>query len=209
MAQLAKNLPAMLETWVQSLGREDPLEKGMAIHSSILTWRISWTGEPGWLPSMGSQIGRDWMTNIYTETKMNYPPQFLWNQPRLIVTPTLLWELLSQHLHRRGPSQPQAYQVTSHLISFLNWKQISDWNGINWTVSSENFALEHRKSLVCFPSACFIYNLGVRHPCYFTMETKKQSVQSREMKGTPSDFSIVPRVELFWDQVISSILGLH
>ena len=47
MAQMGKNLPAMLETWVQSLGREDPVEKGMAAHSSILTWRIPWTEEPG------------------------------------------------------------------------------------------------------------------------------------------------------------------
>ena len=51
----AKNLPAMQETWVQSLGQEDPLEKTMATHSSILAWRIPWTGEPGELQSMGLQ----------------------------------------------------------------------------------------------------------------------------------------------------------
>ena len=44
-----KNLPAMQETWVRSLGQEDPLEKEMATHSSILAWRIPWTGEPGGL----------------------------------------------------------------------------------------------------------------------------------------------------------------
>ena len=44
---MVKNLPAMQETWVRSLGREDPLEKGMATHSSILAWRIPWTEEPG------------------------------------------------------------------------------------------------------------------------------------------------------------------
>ena len=55
MAQTVKNLPAMWETPVPSLGREDPLEKGMAIHSSILAWRIPWTEEPGGLKSMGSQ----------------------------------------------------------------------------------------------------------------------------------------------------------
>ena len=49
VAQKIKNLPAMQETWVQSLGWEDPLEKGMATHSSILAWRMSWTEEPGWL----------------------------------------------------------------------------------------------------------------------------------------------------------------
>ena len=55
MAQTVKNLPAMGETWVHSLGQEDPLEKEMAIHFSILAWKISWTEEPGGLHSMGSQ----------------------------------------------------------------------------------------------------------------------------------------------------------
>ena len=50
---MVKNPPAMLETWVQSLGWDDPLEKGMATHSSILSWRIPWTEEPGGLQSMG------------------------------------------------------------------------------------------------------------------------------------------------------------
>ena len=52
---MVKNLPAMRETWVQFLGQEDPLEKGMATYSSILAWRIPWTEEPGGLQSMGSQ----------------------------------------------------------------------------------------------------------------------------------------------------------
>ena len=52
---MVKLLPAMWETWVQSLGREDPLDKEMAIHPSILAWRIPWTEEPGRLQSMGSQ----------------------------------------------------------------------------------------------------------------------------------------------------------
>ena len=53
MAQSVKSLPARRETWVQSLGQEDPLEKEMAIHSSILAWRIAWTGESGGLSSQG------------------------------------------------------------------------------------------------------------------------------------------------------------
>ena len=52
---MVKNLPAMQEMWVRSLGWEDPLEKGMATHSSIPAWRIPWTEEPGELQSMGSQ----------------------------------------------------------------------------------------------------------------------------------------------------------
>ena len=54
VAQMVKSLPAALETWVRSLGQEDPLEKGMATHSSILAWRIPWTEEPGGLQSVGS-----------------------------------------------------------------------------------------------------------------------------------------------------------
>ena len=55
VAQTVKRLPTVRETWVQSLGQEDPLEKEMATHSSILAWKISWMEEPGRLQSMGSQ----------------------------------------------------------------------------------------------------------------------------------------------------------
>ena len=62
MAQLVKNLPAMWETWVQSLGWKDPLEKEKAIYSSILAWRIPWT-----VQSMGSQrVGHDRATFTFT-----------------------------------------------------------------------------------------------------------------------------------------------
>ena len=59
VAQMVKNLPAIQETGVQSLGQEDLLEKGRATHSSILAWRIPWTEETGRLQSMGSQRVRD------------------------------------------------------------------------------------------------------------------------------------------------------
>ena len=60
MAQRVKCLLAMWETWVRSLGREDPLEKEMATHSSTLAWKIPWTEKPGRLQSMGSQkVGHD------------------------------------------------------------------------------------------------------------------------------------------------------
>ena len=66
MAQTVKNLPAVQETWVQSLGWEDPLEKGMATHSNILAWRIPWTEEPGVLYFMGLQRVRyDGATNTF------------------------------------------------------------------------------------------------------------------------------------------------
>ena len=55
VAQMVKNLPAMWDTQVQSLGQEDPLEEGMATNSRVLAWRIRWTEEPGGLQSMGLQ----------------------------------------------------------------------------------------------------------------------------------------------------------
>ena len=62
---MVKNHPAMQETGVWSLGWEDPLEKEMATHSSILAWKIPWTEEPGRLQSMGSQrVGHDWVTEL-------------------------------------------------------------------------------------------------------------------------------------------------
>ena len=78
VVQRIKRLPAMRETWVQSLGWEDPLEKDMATHSSILAWRIPWTEEPDGLQSMESQRdGHDWATshthgmiNIWGITKL-------------------------------------------------------------------------------------------------------------------------------------------
>ena len=60
VTQTVKRLSTMRETWVRSLGQEDPLEKEMATHSSVLAWRIPGTGEPGGLPSMGSlRVGHD------------------------------------------------------------------------------------------------------------------------------------------------------
>ena len=67
VAQTVKNLPTMPDTWAWSLGQEDPLEKEMASHSSILAWEIPWTEEPGKLQSMESQrVGHNWVTNTTT-----------------------------------------------------------------------------------------------------------------------------------------------
>ena len=69
---MVKNLPAVQKTHVQTLGQEDPLEKGMATHSCILAWRISWTEEPGELQSMGSQrVRHDRVTNTHTYQGLN------------------------------------------------------------------------------------------------------------------------------------------
>ena len=67
LAQTVKNLPVMQQTWVLSLGEEDPLEKDMAISSSILVWKIPWREEPSRLSSMGSQ-SRTWLKRLSTHT---------------------------------------------------------------------------------------------------------------------------------------------
>ena len=83
VAQTVKNQPAMQETWVWSLDREDPLEKGMSTYSSILAWRIPWTEEPGKLQSMGSQrVRHDRVTKhthvvYYWRRKWQPIPMFL------------------------------------------------------------------------------------------------------------------------------------
>ena len=65
---MVKNMPAMRETWVRSLGWEDPLKKGMATHSSILAWKIPWTEEPGGLQSMGLQKSQTQLSDKATTT---------------------------------------------------------------------------------------------------------------------------------------------
>ena len=83
MAQMVKNLRAMQETWVQSLGWEDPMENGMVIHSSILAWRILWTEELGGLQSIGSRrVKHNWATNAFTFFQCVY---FNW---KLLIYPT-------------------------------------------------------------------------------------------------------------------------
>ena len=75
MSQTVKNPPARQETRFQSLGRENPLEKGMATHSSILAWRIPWTEEPGGLQSMRWQrVGHDSTANTHTHYDFNTSP---------------------------------------------------------------------------------------------------------------------------------------
>ena len=110
VAQTVQNLPAMWETWVQSLGREDPLEKGMATHSSILAWRIPWTEEPGG-PHPWGRKGQDWSewARMHAGTRLavslrravhsvthHIPPQL---SPRLSSSPVKMLRSVSLALH--------------------------------------------------------------------------------------------------------------
>ena len=94
MAQTVKSLPTMQETWVQSLGQEDPLEEEMATHSRILAWKIPWTEEPGGLQSMGSQrVGHDFtftftftFYTIYNQGQQSLVACCLWGRTELDTT---------------------------------------------------------------------------------------------------------------------------
>ena len=102
---MVKNLPAMQETWVRSVGQEDPLEKGMAIPFSILAWRIPWTEGPGGLPFMESQtVGHDWATSTFLF------PSLQRNSLPLAVPPHTL------HLY---PGQPLIYFVSLWICLFF------------------------------------------------------------------------------------------
>ena len=86
---MIKNQPAMQETRIQSLGWEDPLEKGMASHSSILAWRIPWTEEPVGLQSVGLQrVRHDWATNTQGERRRK------WGQGNEYIRPLKVWALI-------------------------------------------------------------------------------------------------------------------
>ena len=102
VAQMVKRLPTMRETWVWFLGREDPLEKEMAIHSSTLAWKIPWMEEHDRLQSMGSQrVGHDWATLLSLSSYfINISPviakYFFFLQ--IIHTPVVGWIISSQNL---------------------------------------------------------------------------------------------------------------
>ena len=125
MAQMVKNPPAMQETWVRSLGREDPLEKGMATHFSILAWRIPWIQEPCVLQSMGSQrVGHDWVTNsfflFFLRDWLDTSPKNMFKWPML---------LLLSHFSRvwlRATPQTAAHQAPSS----LGFPRHEHWSGL-------------------------------------------------------------------------------
>ena len=140
MAQTVKRLSTMWETWVQSLGGEDPLEKEMAPHSSTLGWKIPWTEERGRLQSMGSQrVGHDWATSVsvsFTEKHLhllmyptsNFSPVLLrmgesWlvlDTIRLFMDHTFIgrWDL--KRNCQQGKNNGWA-QSSSHLVPLTFW----------------------------------------------------------------------------------------
>ena len=114
VAQTVKNLPAIWETWVGSLGWEDPLEEGTAIHSSILAWRIPRTEVPGRPQSMGSQrVEHDFLAG-----------QGIWEQKEVRIKYTEFnfeSNLIPSDIHRKGPSKNQLHHPEAQ-NNILGWK---------------------------------------------------------------------------------------
>ena len=113
MAQRWKHLPGLRETWVRSLGREDPLEKEMATHSSTLAWKIPWREEPGRLQSMGSlRVGHNWVTSLHQATRKGLAGGFFttgatWEAPFIHNSIQMewcsnKWGFISSFLQRRA-----------------------------------------------------------------------------------------------------------
>ena len=94
VAQVVKNLPAMPETWVWFLCQEYPLEKGMAIHSDILAWRIPWTEEPGGLQSIGLQT--QWVINIHFSMSL-LPLHFLFKDALILKHTSCTYSQVNAH----------------------------------------------------------------------------------------------------------------
>ena len=128
MAQQVKNPPAMQEipeTRVWSLGWEDPLEEGMAIHSSILAWRIPWTEEPGGLQSMGLQkVGHDWSNLAHTRMNMYRINQILsWCCTCMLSCFSHVWLFATPWT---VPTDRRAWWATVHGIA-KSWTWLSSW----------------------------------------------------------------------------------
>ena len=128
LAQMVKNLPAMQETQIWFLSWENPLEKRMATHSSILVWRIPWTEEPGGLQSIGLQrVGHDWATDNHSLTQlvMGFPGGSMVKN-RSAVEETRVWSL--------GWEDPPEKEMATH-SSVLAWE-------IPWTEEEEPGGLQ-------------------------------------------------------------------
>ena len=142
MAQLVNNLPAMQVTWVQSLGWEDPLEEGMATHSSILAWRILWTEEPGGLQSTGLQRAINTFASLH-----QMPPPTL----RAPLPPALSLFLL-------------LFNLFCHVLSHFSHVQLfsTPWTAACQTPLTMKYSRQEYWSGEPFPSPGDLPNPGIK-----------------------------------------------
>ena len=173
VAQKVKSLSAMQKTWVRSLSWEDPLEKEMAVHSSILAWKIPWTADPGRLPSMGSQrVGHDWVTSLQlcstAKLTVSNPQSFPGASPsRYLKTKTLFkcrnFHMLTDQWKQSADSwlyyfEPQAKSsplpvsankiLLKHVPLFMTTFMLL-WQ--SWVEVTENIWLAKPKILIIWP----------------------------------------------------------
>ena len=131
VAQTVKNLSAMQEMWVQTLGQEDALEKGIATHCSALAWRIAWTQKPGGLQSMGSQrVQEDCTTHgtlsgLLARLALGLTPFQAASQSAAYLLPTL--EPLQRVNHAPGGHSTHIVYLTGFVWS-LHFIQLIRWN---------------------------------------------------------------------------------
>ena len=120
---MVKNLPTMQETRVWSLGQQDPLEKGMATHSSILAWRIWWTEEPGRLQSIGLQrAGHDWETNTFT-FQIKFLKSITFLMAQTVKNLPAMHEIWVWFLGQEDPLEKQIATQSSILAWRISWTQ--------------------------------------------------------------------------------------
>ena len=153
VAQMVNHLSAMQKTQVRSLGRKDPLEKEMAVHSSAFAWKIPWTEEPGRLQSMGSQrVGHDWVTSWCVSKTVSSltgeqvlgtgAPRGLVNRQVFISTPRM------DNFYEKGP--------WSWLYFSFLWR----------TSSCSNASDNRRGNSVCSVPSTYNYNEFEVHACF-------------------------------------------
>ena len=133
VAQRVKRLPTMQETWVRSLGWEDPLEKEMATHSSILAWKIPWTEKPGRLQSMGSQrVGQDWATSLHFRVqRASLVAQLVKNPPAM--RQTWVWSLGCEDPLEKGKATHSWPGEFHRLYNPTGCKELDMTEWLNWT----------------------------------------------------------------------------
>ena len=116
VAQTLKHLPTMWDTWVRSLGQEDPLEKEMVTHSSILACKIPWTEEPSRLQFMGSQgVGHDWVTSLHFKAMAPHSSTLVWKIP---------WTEEPGRLQSMGSRRVgHNWAISLSIFTFMHWRR--------------------------------------------------------------------------------------
>ena len=168
VVQRLKRLPAMWETWVRSLGWEDPLEKEMATHSNTLAWRIPGTGKPGWLPSIGLyRVGHDWSdlaaaAAAYTYWGFpsgSYGKEFVYNARDLGSTPG----------SGKSPGEGNGYPFQSSCLE--NFMDQGDWQAPvehNWTTNPFTIWLQIIEMVSLYNSGIYCISIGtLEHSAIF------------------------------------------